>query len=62
MLCSPSINYLRSYEINSVLENSKVKKLENVLSALPVKRQKKINARAAKLAVQLRAQSFQLPQ
>lgn len=62
MLCSPSINYLRSYEINSVLENSKVKKLENVLSALPVKRQRKITTRAAKLAVQLRVQPFQLPQ
>jgi hypothetical protein len=62
MLCSPSINCLRSYKINSELENSKLKKLQNILSALPLNRQKKINARAAKLAVQLRVQPFQLPQ
>lgn len=62
MLCSLSINCLRSYEIDSVLENYKLKKLQDVLSALPVKRQKKINNRAAKLAVQLSVQPFQLPQ
>jgi hypothetical protein len=48
--------------MNSTLGNFKAKNLNDILIALPIERQKNINARAAKLAVQLRVQPFQLPQ